>query len=103
MVTVCSEVFHHLQQQRENERETVRTRGCRKYEREREKETEAERNAESSGVLSVLSDDMRGNELPDFMHQKRDAPHRLDCQRFLPRIGEMRPPIISFHPLHTGF
>lgn len=40
----------------------------------------------------MLSDDMQGNELPDFMHQKRDAPHRLDCQRFLPRISEMRPP-----------
>lgn len=55
------------------------------------------------GALSVLGDDMQGNELLDFMHQKRDTPLRLDCQRFLPRIGGMRSPIISFHPLHTGF
>lgn len=60
-------------------------RGCKKT-------RERERTVESSGVLSVLSDDMRGNELPDFMHRKRDTPHRLDCQRFLPRISEMRPP-----------
>lgn len=41
----------------------------------------------------VLADDMRGNELSDFMHQKRDTRHRLDCQRFLSRIREM-----SSHP-----
>lgn len=69
-------------------RERERDRGCKK-DRERDRN---ERNAKSSGVLSVLSDDMQGNELPDFMHQKRDAPHRLDCQRFLPCIGEMNPP-----------
>lgn len=56
----------------------------------------------------VLADDMRGNELSDFMHQKRDTRHRLDCQRFLSRISEMNPPtppprIISLHPLRTSF
>lgn len=88
MMTVCSPLFHHPQQQRDTERETVRVRGC-KSERERRKREECR---EPWGPQCVLSDDMRGNELPDFMHQRRDAPHRLDSQRFLPRIGEMRPP-----------
>lgn len=73
--------------------------------REREREgdrVQSERNAESFRVPTVLSDDMRGNEHPDFMHQKNDALHRLDCQQFLPFIGEMSPPIISFHPLHAS-
>lgn len=43
-------------------------RGCKE-----ERGKEGERNAESSRVLSVLSDDMRGNELLDFMHQKCDT------------------------------
>lgn len=54
----------------------------------------------------MLADDMRGNELSDFMHQKRDTRHRLDCQQFLSHISEMSPPpprIISLHPLRTSF
>lgn len=68
-----------------------------------QKETEREGRVQSLWVLSALADDMRGNELLDFMHQRRDALHCLDCQRFPPHIGEMRSPIISFHPLHTSF
>lgn len=94
-MSVSFSVFHHLRQNGE----AARTRGC-KNERERDRN---ERNAESFGVLGSLGDDMRGNERSDFIHQKRDAPHRLDCQRVLPRIGEMRAPIISFRPLHTSF
>lgn len=51
MMTVCSPLFHHPQQQRDTKRETVRVRGC-KSERERDG---SERNAERPGVLSVCS------------------------------------------------
>lgn len=88
IMSVCFPYFHHF-----SAREKEWVRGWK----------EGEGNAESSRVVSVLSDDMRGNELLDFVHQKCDILHRLDCQRFLPCIGEMRPPIISFHPLHTSF
>lgn len=51
MMTVCSPVFHHLQQQREKERETVRMRGCKK--RERQKQYGLHR-APGSSVCSVM-------------------------------------------------
>lgn len=51
--------------------------------RENEGGEKNEGRAESCGLCSVLGDDMRGNELPHFIHQTRDAPHHPDCQRFL--------------------
>lgn len=89
MKTLCSLVLH-LQQHREHgDGDKAREEGQKQGE------------CRDLRVLCSFSDDLQGNELPDFTHQKRDASHCLDwAVSALYRWDEA---IISFHPLHTRF